>query len=112
MEEETLEAPSLDALRGLHLPEPVSNAPQTTAWWVLFAVIAVLLVVLFVVAIEGVGGLAPQRAGCGAERDVGVGAAEAERADAGVQLAVASQVQFLFCPYPLFFRRSGPTIVS
>jgi hypothetical protein len=52
MQEETLEAPTLDALRGLHLPEPVSNAPQTTAWWVLFAVLAVLLVVLAVVAVR------------------------------------------------------------
>lgn len=46
MEPDAVEAPSLDALRGLHLPEPVSNAPQTTAWWILFALLGLLLLVV------------------------------------------------------------------
>ncbi len=45
MEEEVLEAPTLDALRGIRVPDPVSLAPQTTAWWILFATLAIFLLV-------------------------------------------------------------------
>ena len=52
MDEEIVEVPSLDALRGLRVPEPVSAAPQTTAWWILFAALALLLVALVVLWIR------------------------------------------------------------
>jgi len=52
VDEEILEAPSLDALRGIRIPEPVSMAPQTAAWWVLFAVLALLVIVLALLAVR------------------------------------------------------------
>lgn len=52
MEEEVLPPPSLNALRDLRVPEPMSNAPQTTAWWILFAILALLLLTLAFLAVR------------------------------------------------------------
>ena len=38
-------APSLDALVEIRLPEPISNAPATPAWTVLFVALALLLAI-------------------------------------------------------------------
>ena len=35
----------LEGMRGIRLPEPVSYAPQTVGWWILFAILALLLAV-------------------------------------------------------------------
>ncbi len=35
---------ALDALRGITLPEPISYAPQTVGWWLVFGVLAAALV--------------------------------------------------------------------
>jgi hypothetical protein len=42
--------PTLDALREIALPDPVSYAPQTVGWWIVFGVLAVGLGALAVVA--------------------------------------------------------------
>ena len=38
--------PELDAIRDIRMPDPVSRAPQTWGWWVLFVVVAIALVLV------------------------------------------------------------------
>ena len=42
MNAQSLPSATLDALREITLPEPVSYAPQTIGWWLVFGVLAVM----------------------------------------------------------------------
>ncbi len=46
MDEGNAENLSLDMLRDIHVPDPISYAPQTVGWWVVFAVLALVALVL------------------------------------------------------------------
>ena len=50
MEEESLPLPTLGDLKGLAIPEPVSNAPQTLGWWILLGLLLLGLLALGVLA--------------------------------------------------------------